>query len=1135
MIKRDGKEVIFQPDKITRAIYKAMLSVKIGSMKDAELLTQKVVASLSNDFTKPTVEQVQDRVETILMGTEIDGRKFNEVAKSYILYRERRRTIRLEKERMGVRDDLKLSLNAIKVLESRYLLKDQEGKIIETPGQMFRRVAEHVGIIDAIYDFVSYQKDGVLKEGASKISSLSHTQLEILRMAYPKVAKEKHLEASFDEFLNFIYTKGTIAEKTINEFDEMMTSLDYIPNSPTLMNAGAPLGQLSACFVLPVGDSIPEIFEAVKQTAEIHKSGGGTGFSFSRLRCKDDIVGSTKGVASGPVSFMKIFDTTTEVIKQGGKRRGANMGILRYDHPDIMDFIMSKDSENSQLRNFNISVGFDDVFFEKLDKDEYIELKNPHSGKVVRRIKASALWDAVVGQAWKTADPGLIFLDEINKKNTVKHLGDIEATNPCITGDTHVFTANGIMKVADLYRSGNPVDVVTDNRVSSKKLQHASNMFMTGVKPVIKLRTKEGFSIRLTKDHLVFSNERGWIKSDELMIGEKIRILNGGGGFGKEGRLEEGRELGWLVGDGLINKGSGNKRAGLSFYDSDQPLAQDFAGSPNDIIRPALNNREYKFSVAETESRCLTSVSSGRLGKYAVQVGLEENMLMIPDRVMAGSEEMQKGFLQALFEADGTVSSTSRSGHSVRLASTSEELLEEVQLLLLNFGVYSRIYKNRKPAKLSLMPDSDRNLAMYQSKPYHDLVISGRSVITYAEKIGFLSEHKAGKLNKIVESYTRDPCKENWNATVESKEDDGFEEVFDLIEPNSHSFVANGIVIHNCGEQPLMPYESCNLGSINLAKFVSEGKIDFERLRRVISLSVRFLDNVVDANNFPVEKIEAMTRMTRKIGLGYMGFADMLIKLKIAYNSGEALDTGERVMEFLQNKSHIESEKLAEERGVFPGWSGSYWDEIGKQMRNSTTTTIAPTGTISIIANCSSSIEPIFAIAFMRHVLNGQELIEMNPLFEETLHDYDLYTKELMEQVARSGNLKATSLPEEIKRIFVTAQEIDPEWHVLMQATFQRFCDSGVSKTINLPSTATQEDIAKAYRMAKDLHCKGITVYRDHSKSEQVLYIGSGEATPEEKKPVSLETLPSEDILPEEFIKLEATFDPACPDGKCDL
>ncbi|MHB8360749.1 MAG: adenosylcobalamin-dependent ribonucleoside-diphosphate reductase, partial [Thermoplasmataceae archaeon] len=539
--KRDGQVLKFEPDKITRAIYKAMLSVKIGSMRDAEIITQKVVASLSNDYSEPTVEQIQDRVENILMATEIDGKKFNDVAKSYILYRERRRTIRLEKERIGVRDDLKLSLNAIKVLEARYLFKDMDGKIIETPGQMFRRVAEHVGIIDAIYDYIKYEKTGKIPDDSEKMPSLSPTQIEVLERAFSKLTVEKEINGNFDDFMNFVQTKGTVAQKTIDQFEQMMTDLEYVPNSPTLMNAGTALGQLSACFVLPIGDSIPEIFEAVKHTAEIHKSGGGTGFSFSRLRCKDDIVGSTKGVASGPLSFMKIFDTTTEVIKQGGKRRGANMGILRYDHPDIMEFIMSKDSENSVLRNFNISVGLDDIFFERLDKDGYIDLKNPHNEKIVRRIKASALWDTLVNQAWKTGDPGMIFLDEINKKNTVKNLGDIEATNPC-------------------------------------------------------------------------------------------------------------------------------------------------------------------------------------------------------------------------------------------------------------------------------------------------------------------------------------------------------------------------------GEQPLMPYESCNLGSINLAKFVSKGKIDFAKLLEVIKLSVRFLDNVVDANNFPVKKIEEMTMKTRKIGLGYMGFADMLIKLKIAYNSGEALEMGEKVMEFLQNESHNESE-----------------------------------------------------------------------------------------------------------------------------------------------------------------------------------------------------------------------------------
>jgi ribonucleoside-diphosphate reductase alpha chain len=773
IVKRDGTTAIFEKSKITRAIYKAMLSVKTGSMADAEAVADNVVKELEKIKGNPTVEQIQDLVENVLMTSVKKNVDYKEVAKAYIIYREKRRTIRDEKERLGVKDDLKLSINAVKTLEARYLLKDEEGKIIETPGQMFRRVATHVGIVELLYDYMKFQRDGTVAEKGKKmpVSGLMPTQMEVLNRAFNHLVNEGQLKGTFEEFMNFVQTKPTTAMDTIDKYEQIMRNLEYVPNSPTMMNAGARLGQLSACFVLPVADSIEDIFDALKYQAMIHKSGGGTGFSFSRLRAKDDLVGSTKGVASGPVSFMKIFDTTTDVIKQGGKRRGANMGILQFDHPDIMDFIMSKDSENTILSNFNISVGMTDEFFEKLDADDYIDLRNPRSGKTVNRIKARTMWETIINKAWQTADPGLIFLDEINRKNPVRHIADIEATNPC-------------------------------------------------------------------------------------------------------------------------------------------------------------------------------------------------------------------------------------------------------------------------------------------------------------------------------------------------------------------------------GEQPLLPYESCNLGSINLSKFVKDGEVDYERLREVIRLSTRFLDDVVDANKFPVDKIEEMTRKTRKIGLGYMGFADMLLMLGIPYNSGAALEMGEKVMSFLQEESHMESERLAEERFVFPGWYGSTYQEQGIKMRNSTTTTIAPTGTISIIANCSSSIEPLFALAFVRHVLNGQELMEVNNHFENTLKAKNIYSEDLMHEVARTGNLHEIDLDPEIKRVFVTAHEIEPEWHVLMQATFQRYCDSGVSKTINLPSDASPDDIAKAYRLAKDLHCKGITVYRDQSKVQQVLYSGT-KSRKEEKKEIRKPEVEQKVIelmtkVPDKYLKLDATFDPACPTGKCD-
>ena len=774
IIKRDGTEVDFVISKISRAIYKAMLSVKTGSMKEADEIASKVVSEVEKETLTPTVEQIQDKVESVLMASARKGNRYNEVARAYILYRERRRTIREEKARLGVTDDLKLSINAIKTLEARYLLKDEEGKIVETPSQMFRRVASHIGVVELLYDYRKYQKTGKIPKEGKVFGTLSKTQLEVLERAFEHLVNEKELKGSYEEFLNFVYTKPTTAADTIEKYNEVMCNLEFVPNSPTLMNAGARLGQLSACFVLPVGDSIEEIFESLKYQAMIHKSGGGTGFSFSRLRERDDLVGSTKGVASGPVSFMKIFDVTTDIIKQGGKRRGANMGILRYDHPDIMDFILSKDAENTILSNFNISVGMDDEFFEKLDADDYIELRSPRSGKIINRIKAKTMWDTIINKAWQTADPGLIFLDEINRKNPVRHIADIEATNPC-------------------------------------------------------------------------------------------------------------------------------------------------------------------------------------------------------------------------------------------------------------------------------------------------------------------------------------------------------------------------------GEQPLMPYEPCNLGSINLSKFVKDGQVDWDHLKEVIHLSTKFLDNVIDANKFPVDKIEKMARTTRKIGLGYMGFADLLLLLGVSYNSGAGLEMAERVMSFLDEESHSESEIMAEERGVFPGWYGSTFDREGIKRRNSTTTTIAPTGTISIIANCSSSIEPLFALAFVRHVLNGQELMEINPIFEQTLKDRNLYSDDLMHEVARTGNLHDVDLPEDIKRLFVTAHEIDPEWHVLMQATFQRYCDSGVSKTINLPSDATPNDIAKAYLMAHELHCKGITVYRDRSKVEQVLYSGTKsrmqekKKAPEPKQPeAEKQTIELMTSVPDKYLKLDATFDPACPTGKCD-
>jgi ribonucleoside-diphosphate reductase alpha chain len=550
------------------------------------------------------------------------------------------------------------------VLRRRYLLKDEHGQVTETPEQMFRRVAGYVASADELY------RD----------------------------------------------TAGSA-----QEFYSVMSNLEFLPNSPTLMNAGTRIKQLAACFVLPVDDSLDEIFGTLKSAAIIHQSGGGTGFSFSRLRPQGDIVGSTGGIASGPVSFMKVFDAATQAIKQGGRRRGANMGILRVDHPDIVDFITAK-HESGVLTNFNLSVGVSDTFMNAVEAGESYELINPRTGEITRHKDAIEIFNLIAASAWESGEPGLLFLDRINRDNPTPGQGMIEATNPC-------------------------------------------------------------------------------------------------------------------------------------------------------------------------------------------------------------------------------------------------------------------------------------------------------------------------------------------------------------------------------GEQPLLAYEACNLGSINLDKMVDGGSIDYDKLGRTVDIAVRFLDNVIDLEQFQLEQIDLMVRGNRKIGLGVMGFADMLIRLGIAYNSPEAVQAAEEVMTFICSRAVQASVEIAQRRGVFGNFRGSIYDISGRsKVRNATRITIAPTGTISMIAGCSSGIEPIYAVSYVKTVMEGEKFVVTNPYFEQMARQEGFYSPELMERIASKGSVQGMpDVPVAVQRLFVTSHDMGYEWHIRVQAAFQKYADNAVSKTINFRHDATKEDVARAFRLAYTLGCKGITVYRDRSRSEQVL------------------------------------------------
>ena len=971
----------------------------------------------------------------------------------------------------------KLSETSLKIAQKRYLLSEKE-----TPGQMFWRVAQHLAKPE-----INWGENGVVKK---------------------------------------------IAER----FFERMVKFKFVIAGRAMFEAGNPegTGQLSSCFVLPIEDNIRSIFKTLGDAAVIHKNNGGTGFNFSRIRPRGDKVKNVPLAASGPVDFLLAYSAALSKILQGSKRQGANIGILNCDHPDIEEFVSLK-TKDGNLKNFNISVGVTDKFMEAVEKNKKWELKNPRNGEVWKTVKARKLFEMIAQQAWVSGDPGLAFLDRIEKDNSTPSLGKIEATNPCIAGDALITTDKGLVRLDGLTPKGK---ILVDKRTIGEEgveIKKVTNIISQGSKQVFQLITKSGFSIKATADHKVLTVE-GWQEISKLKLTDRILIQAGEGKYsrnydlpfkvthrfrGRNGRCYRfnfpyrwsqklGQFLGWLIGDGLIRNYGATKGGSL--------ICLTFGRKREDALscfKHIFKEWFGGFNLLEPNERVVEIRKHGiPIIDFFLKLGVLDkpsSKKQVPKSLFTAPRIAVIGFLQGLFSSDGTIGFVQGKSSYIRLTSKSQKLLKQTQLLLLNLGIKARIYDRSRAKRKNIFPEyktANGEVRKYSSDgKLWELEISKDSVPVFLKKIGFmfdLHKRKIEKLNSKIYYKTQ------FHDLVKKVKKLGKEEVYDLVEPKTRSFIANGFVVHNCGELPLLPYESCNLTSIVLSNHLKKTGnrklgtenyvIDWDGLKSTIRLGVRLLDNMIEVNTYPIPEIEEMVKNgNRRIGLGVMGFAHLLYKLNVPYDSPQAVKLSEQLAKFIRRQAEKASLELGEQRGVFPNWDCSIFAEANKRFRNSALTMIAPTGTISILAETSSGIEPVFSLVTLRKIFfeddptnrPTKELVIVDPIFEEFLAGKRISekkTKAILEQAAQKNNLKNVkgfSLKE--KRILVTTHQIEPEWHLKIQAAWQKHFDNSVSKTINFPSQATVEDVKKVYLLAWKLGCKGITVYRDGSKKDQVL------------------------------------------------
>lgn len=776
-------------------------------------------------------------------------------------------------------------------------------------------------------------------------------------------------------------------------------------------------------------------------------------------------------------------------IYTSNSRRGALMLILNDWHPDVFDFINSK-RRMGQITNANISVGVSDRLMDAVKADGDWELMFPDTSypdydeawdgdldkwiadgrRVIhyRTVKARQVWDAIIESAWASAEPGVFFRERYNKMSNSWYYAPIICTNPCVTGDTRIYTDKGLIAARELFEDETAFEVTVDSRFGlSAATAPSTHVFMTGRKPVYRLQTQEGYYVRATADHR-FMTPSGWVALGDLRPGDKVHILNRKGGFGVEGSLELGRALGWLVGDATVKQ---DEVTLSSFGEEKQALAPLFAEYVNAPASPiTVTGHAYAVGVGQIADCQAARVSSAPIHQIAFHYGLADDKHQVPEAVFRGSEAMQRGFLQALFTADGSFQDGGEQGGSIRLAAAVIELLEGVQQLLGNFGIASRIDRGQRSAGCQRLPE---------------LVISEANLTVFADEIGFLPGYRQAALVDYISRSKPGSYGEDFLATVEAVTADGFEDVFDLTEPLTHSFVANSLVVHNCGEQGLPAFGVCNLGAINLARFYDADRhdVDWEALDQTARYATRFLDNVIDSTLYFFEQNREQQLGERRVGLNNMGLAELMIRLGIRYGSDESVQFIDKLYSFLARAIYETSIELAREKGPFPQFNADKFlrsgfmltmpDDIREKVRqygirNVTLTTQAPTGTTGTMVNTSTGIEPFFSWVYYRKSRLGIHE-EQVPLVKEWFD-------------AHPG---ATELPD----YFVTAMDLSPEDHVRVQAAIQRWVDSSISKTCNVPRDYTVEQVRALYEYMYELGCKGGTIYRDGSRDEQVLML----------------------------------------------